>query len=138
MFEAGGPAKVRAAVLEKYASKTTFARLAPRTQVVVIATGALPVATPPETREKFTAPGVAEIVNVSPSVAVNTTLAVLEFSAWENAAEAGINKVAHAQMQSRILFLLLNIGILRITALFGVIGYASMAKACWHSLRRGN
>jgi hypothetical protein len=78
---AGGPANVRAAELEKYASITTLARPEPRTQVVVIATGALPAATPPETRAKLTALGVAEIVRDSPSVAVRETLAVLEFSA---------------------------------------------------------
>jgi hypothetical protein len=46
-----------------------------------MATGALPAATPPEIRAKLTAFGVAEIVRVSPRVAVSATLAVFEFNA---------------------------------------------------------
>jgi hypothetical protein len=76
---------VKAAVAEaKYASRITFARLAARVHVVVMATGALPLAVPPATSAKVTAVGEAETVKVSLKVAVNDTLPTVEFN-WPTA-----------------------------------------------------
>jgi hypothetical protein len=73
------PARAAVAVA-KYPSRTTFARLEARTQVVVIATGTLPVAVPPATRLKVIVVGVAETLIDSARVAFRVTVTVFELS----------------------------------------------------------
>ena len=112
IFETGGPAKERAALaLEKYPSRTTLARPAASTHVVVIATAELPVAVPPATKVKLTVVGVAAIVMVSPSVAFSVIFTEFEFS-WENAAgkyEKRI-KLVRKLLKAKPFFLRTNMG----------------------------
>jgi hypothetical protein len=97
MLTVGDPPESAAVVDEKYPSNTTLARPEAITQVVVIATGALPVAVPPATSVKLTVEGVAATVNDSDKTAFKVTDTVLEFSwAWATGAASSSPHPTHS------------------------------------------
>jgi hypothetical protein len=81
--------------LEKKPTSVTAVRAELRTQVVVMDTGEVPAAVPPDTRGMVIVEGLAATVRDSPSVARRATLAVLEVELnWQTA--AGATKVNNA------------------------------------------